>query len=171
MGGLVLPTSFNVLALMITGGIVVVGIVLLQSRVIAALISAYASLLVTQTWGAALFGFLTGGSSVFGFSLSLKVEPFVVNAALFIVLWLLFIMLLSFGRKPRLPMLDVVMIAVATAGFVLSTLVYLMSDANRASITGGAPLGVWLVQYHSLFILLPVVVLLFTGLRQREDYR
>lgn len=163
--------SFNVLAIMIAGGIVAVSILLLQSRVVAALISAYASLLITQMWGAALFGLLTGSRAIFGFSLNLGIEPYVVNAGLFLALWVLFIMLLSFGRKPRLPMMQVLLLAIATSGFVLSTLIAMMSDAERTAITGDAAVATWLAQNHALMVLIPVVVLLFTGLQQRESYR
>lgn len=163
--------NFNVLAIIIAGGIVAVAVLLLQARIVAALISAYASLLITETWGAALFGLLTGGRSIFGFSLSLHLAPYVVNAGLFLVLWVLFIMLLSFGRKPRLPMIQVILIAIATAAFVLSTLVALMTDAERAAITGNSSIANWLTTHHPLMVLIPVVVLLFTGLQQRENYR
>ena len=163
--------SFNVLAIIVAGSIVAVAVLLLQSRIVAALISAYASLLITETWGAALFGLLTGGRSIFGFSLSLHIEPYVVTAGLFLVLWVLFIMLLSFGRKPRLPVTHVVLLAIATAGFVLSTLVALMTDAERVAITGNSAVATWLANNHALMVLIPVVVLLFTGLQQRENYR
>lgn len=163
--------SFNVLAMIIAGGIVAVSVLFLQSRIVAALISAYAALLVTETWGASLFGLLTGGRSIFGFSLSLHIEPYVVNAGLFLALWVLFIMLLSFGRKPRLPMTQVIVLAVATSAFVLSTLVALMTEADRATITGNSAVAIWLTNNHSLMVLIPVVVLLFTGLQQRENYR
>jgi|GEM_PF-2728988 len=163
--------SFNVLAIMISGGIVAVSVLFLQSRIVAALISAYASLLITETWGASLFGLLTGGRSIFGFSLSLQIEPYVVNAGLFLALWVLFIMLLSFGRKPRLPMIQVIMLAIATSAFVLSTLVAMMGEAERATITGNSSIAIWLANNHALMVLIPVVVLLFTGLQQRESYR
>lgn len=167
---MVIP-SFNVLVLIVAGGLVAAAVLLLQSRVIAALIAAYAALLITESWGASLYGLLTGGRSVFGFSLSFQLAPYVVSSALFLALWILFIMLLSYGRKPRLPLLDILLIAIGTAGFVISTLVALMSDAERTAITNNASIATWLAQHHALMILIPAVILLFTGLRQRDDYR
>lgn len=144
--------------------------VILRSRVMSALLAAYTAFLVTITWGPNLHGLLTGKQAVFGFSFSLSVSEFAVKSCLLVILWLLLTALIPSSKRKRIPEFETIGHALFTIGFILSSIVTFMSDDQKKLLGNRAVIAEYLGRYHSLLILLPVILILYSSLHAKDEY-
>jgi len=161
--------SWDIMIVAIASVWLVYAILILRSKVTGALLAAYASYLVAITWGGALFGLLTGQREVFGFSLSLGVNEFTVNAALFLILWLLLSTFMGFSKKKKMGEIEIILHAVFTLLFVTSSVVKFMSEEQIANLGDKSQLASVLGGYHQILLLVPVIFLLYSSMRSHDE--
>ncbi len=161
--------SWDVMIVAIASVWLVYAMLILRSRVTGALLAAYASYLVAITWGGALFGLLTGQREVFGFSISLHVNEFTINAALFVVLWLLLSTFIGFSKKKKMPEIEIIVHSVFTLLFVTSSVVNFMNEEQIANLGDKSHLAALVGSYHQILLLVPVIFLLYSSMRSHED--
>lgn len=160
--------------LLIPAGIALVtlyAITVLRGRSSSMLLGSYLSLILVEHWGRPLYAFLTGGRALFGFSLSLSVTPFTVYAALFAIMWIIFTTVVLVGAKMRLSILESGLYGFFAGCLVTVSLISFMTDADRAVFVGQSFMAVLLTRYRELLFLLPIALLLWSGLRPAPEER
>lgn len=160
--------------ILIPAGLALLGVyagVVLRGRAISLTLGAYVAYLVASHWGRSFYGLLTGGRSVFGFSLSLDISPFLVSAALFGVLFIIFSTVVLVGVKMKLTMLESILYGLFAGGIVAVALLSFMADEDRARLAAQSFSVLILDRYGDLMFLLPVMLMLWTGLRPHHDDR
>lgn len=163
--------SWDVLLLAVGGVFIAFAVIALHSRIIGSLLSAYAAYLIASVWGTPLFELLIGKRAIFGFSLSINVEEYVIKAGLFIALWLLFTTFVGFARKTRMPLYEVIIHAFFTVSFAISSVLTFMTDEQRAAIIDKSAVAKVLFNYHAILLVIPVIGLLFSAIRHDDDHR
>lgn len=134
-------------------------------------VGSYLAFLVASHWGRPLYGLLTGGRSLFGFSLSLSVSPFLVSGALFGILFVIFATVVVVGGKMKLTMLESILYGVFAGGIAVVALLSFMADADRATFVTQSFTALMIDRFRELLFLLPIMLIIWTGLRPRPDDR
>lgn len=145
--------------------------IILRGKSTSLVLGGYLSYLVAAHWGRSLFGLLTGERSLFGFSLSLNVSPFLVSSVLFAALFLIFSTIVIVGGKQRLSLLESTLNGIFAGGIVASSLMSFMADSDRARFAASSFSALVLDRYNELFFLLPVILIIWSGLRPHPDDR
>ncbi len=166
-----MPYSWDIL---IPAGLALLGVyaaIILRGRAAGLVIGSYLSYLVAEHWGRSFYGLLTGGRSLFGFSLSLNVSPFLVSSILFGVLFIIFATVVQTGNKMKLNTLESILYGVFSGCIVAVSLMSFMLDEDRARFVAQSLSALMLNQYRELFFLLPIMLIIWSGLRPHPEDR
>lgn len=145
--------------------------IILRGRAMSLTLGAYLAYLVAEHWGRTFYGLLTGTQSIFGFSLSLNVSPFLVSAILFGILFIIFATVVLVGVKMKLTTLESILYGLFAGGIVAVSLMSFMADADRARFVAQSFSALILDRYRELFFLLPIMLIIWSGLRPHPEDR
>lgn len=147
------------------------GFVLRRERTLAALASVYLSFLVAKTWGQTVIDFFHGDRVVFNqVWIKADTSPSTINIVLFLVLFFLLIGFTSFASsKTKISGLGVLLQSYFTVALLVSSTISFLSDDQKAQLFESSKFAALVWQYHNLWILLPVLVLIFMGIRYGEN--
>jgi hypothetical protein len=165
------PYSWDIL---IPAGLALLGVyaaLLLRGRAISLTLGAYLAYLVAEHWGRSFYGLLTGSQSFFGFSLSLNVSPFLVSGMLFGILFVIFSTVVLVGVKMKLTTLENILYGLFAGGIVAVALMSFMADEDRVRFVAQSFSALILDRYRELLFLLPVMLMIWTGLRPHPEDR
>jgi len=147
------------------------GFILRRERTLAALASVYMSYLVTQIWGQSVVDFFHGDRTVFNqVWIKADTSPTTIHIVLFLVLFFLMIGFTSLATsKTKISGLGVLLQSFFTVSLLISSLISFLTDDQKAQLFEASKFAGLIWQYHNLWILLPVLVLIFMGIRYGEN--
>lgn len=147
------------------------GFVLRRERTLAMLASVYLSYIVTLVWGTSVVEFFHGDRTIFNqVWIKADTSPATINIVLFIVLFFLLIGFTSFATaKTKISGLGVLLQSFFTVALSISSIIGFLSDDQKAQLFESSKFAGLVWQYHNLWVLLPVLVLIFMGIRYGEN--
>lgn len=147
------------------------GFVLRRERTLACLASVYMSYVVTQLWGQSVVDFFRGDRVVFNqVWIKADTSPTVINITMFVVLFLLLISFTSLASsKAKISGFGVLVQSFLTVGLLITCLISFVSDDQRAQLFEASKFASLIWQYHNLWFLLPVIVLIFMGIKYGDS--
>lgn len=148
----------------------VYGLVLQKDRLTVILVSAYIALAVANFWGESIYRVLLQRGDLLG-SWAKGASLFTVTAGLFI----LFIILLSsrggFTVEERGGIYTPFIMAALgflAAGLILGSIISFMPEELRSSLIATSKMAAFVWKYHTLWIVLPPLVLVFSSIFGRS---
>lgn len=145
--------------------------VLRRERTLAALASVYISYLVTLTWGQSVADFFQGNRVIFN-QLWIKsdTQTSTIQIVMFLVLFLLLSGFTGFAAtKTKISGLAVLLQSFFTIGLAISSSISFLDNDKKAQLFEASKFAGLIWQYHPFWLLAPVLVLIFMGIRYGEN--
>ena len=147
------------------------GFVLRREKTLSILASIYISYLVTLTWGQWVIDFFQG-KRVFLNQAWVKsdISPFTINSILFLIIFILLVGFTSFATtKTKISGFAVILQSFFSVGLGLSAVISFLEPDQKAILFESSKFAPLVWQYHNYWILLPVIILIFMGIRYGEN--
>jgi len=143
------------------------GFVLQRDKVIVTLLSIYAGIVVANNFSPFVQKFFAGeqtvGNSVF---IRSSASPFAIEAALFGITIILIgakAGLTGKNSKGVLSPIELMTYSAFNAALILTTIFFFMDEASRNHIVETSKLGSFILKYNTVWLIAPLIFMLFTG--------
>lgn len=147
------------------------GFILQREKIIGTLVSVYISLVIVSVWSETIHKFFMGEKAVFNqVFIRSSASPFTIQVILFAAI----ILLLSAksgisgakSTKGLLSPLELLIYSFLTTALILSSIFYFLPAETRAAFAETSRLARLVINYHTWWILLPIVFLVVTGFKR-----
>ena len=146
------------------------GMMLQRERAVVTLVTIYVALVITQLLTDPVSQFFVGEKTIQSFFITSKASPFTIQSGLFIGT----IVLLSTksglsgeSGSGLLSPLEVFAYSVFNTALIATTILSYLPDASRNAIIEQSKMASFLAHYHTWWLLLPVVAVIFFGWNRR----
>jgi hypothetical protein len=142
------------------------GFILQRDKAVITLISVYVALIIVQVLSGPLQDFFAGDKTIFG-QLFIKstASPFTIQVVLFASVIALVSMKSGLSSKSEgsISPLEVFGFSVLNAALIISSIFYFMPEATRMHYAEISKLANFVINYHTWWLVLPVILLIVTG--------
>ncbi len=148
------------------------GFILQRDKTVITMIAAYVALVIIQVTLTPIQQFFNGDKALFGqFFLHINTTPLTIQLVLFIGIITLVTAKSGLSGKNSdglMGPLEIFGYSVLNVALIASSIFFFMPEAMRAGFDEGSKIAHYLIQYHTLFLIAPVVLLVTTGFKKSE---
>lgn len=149
------------------------GFILQRDKTVITLISVYVALVITQVLTLPIQEFFAGERTVLGqFFIKANVSAFTLQTILFAgVIALVSAKSGISGRDSGglMSPIEVFGFSLLNTALIISSIFFFMPEAMRAGFDESSKIAHFLIQYHIWWIVLPIILLIFTGFRHGNN--
>jgi len=149
------------------------GFIMQREKIVATLLAVYVGIVISQLFGGTLFQFFQGDKTLFG-SLFIKssASPFTVQTALFLGTVLLLSArggIQAAKAKGLLSPLEIFGYSFLTAALMITTIINFLPFESQGPLIEQSKMLSKLMHYQTLWLVAPIVWLIFTGNKRRSS--
>ena len=140
-----------------------------REKVTGTLVSAYVALVITQLFTPYIQQFFTGDTTIGSIFIKANPTPFMIRSAVFTLIIILLTTrggLAGMRGRGLLSPIEVGIYSALNSAIIISSILSFLDEGVRASLVSSSRLIQIIVQYHDLWLIAPVVILVTMGFRR-----
>ena len=149
------------------------GFILQREKVTGTLVSTYVALVVTQIATPYIQQFFSGQTTIGSIFIKASPTPFMIKTAVFAIIVILLTTrggLAGMRGHGLLTPIEVIIYSGLTSLIAISTIVSFLDEGVRATLVSDSRFASIIIQYHDMWLIAPVVILIAMGFRRHGKH-
>ena len=148
------------------------GFMMQREKVMVTMISAYASMAITQILSPIAQKFFIGDSNIGNIFIKANLSPFTIQAGIFVGIIILITVrggLVGTRAKGLLSPVEVLAYSALNSAMIMSAILFFLPEDMRNQLMVNSKFAKIIIGYHDWWLILPVVALIATGFKKGAD--
>lgn len=148
------------------------GFVLQRERIIATLLSVYVALAVVQVWSDTVHQFFLGDKTILNqIFIRYNTTPFTIQIGLFALVVILLTtrggLITPPGSRGLMTPIELFIYSSLNTALILSSVFQFLPESSRTAFSETSKMARFIIQYHTWWVILPVIAIIVLSLRRK----
>ena len=149
------------------------GFMMQREKVVVTMISAYASIAITEVLSPIAQKFFIGDSNVGNMFIKANLSPFTIQAGIFVGIIILITVrggLVGAKGKGLLSPIEMLIFSILNSAVIMSTILFFLPEDMRNQLVANSKFAKIVIEYHDWWLILPIATLIVTGFRKGGEF-